>query len=146
METVYTTYWISKRDGIKKRHATYKTEEQAIEGIKAWWELQGDRYEPTYERTNTGALEIAYIDDNYFYRVESSKTDQPLPPTSYQLFTQGQIEAKRGQWHVDDDLYLFDELPEAYRDRLIMAMNDILTARAYIYTEKGRPVQKMERK
>lgn len=144
METVYTNYWISKRDGVKKKHGTYRTEEEAIRGIRAWWDLQGDRYEAEIERTNTGALEIAYIDDNYFYRVESSQTSEPLPSTSYTLYTQGQIEAKRNAWNVEEDMFIFDELPEAYRDRLIMAMNDIKKARSFVYTEKGRPIRLME--
>lgn len=145
MATVYTNYWISKRDDIKKKHASYPTEDEALQGIKAWWELQGDQYDPKITRTNTGALEIAYVDDNYFYRVEEEKTDQPLPTTRYTLYNQGQIDAKRQAMQLDEDTRLFDELPEAYRDRIMMAMNNIKIARDYTYTKEGQPIRPLTR-
>ena len=141
--TVYTNYWISKRDDVRKEHGTYRTEEEALEAIKAWWELKGESYDTKEYRTNTGALEIAYIDDNYFYRIEKHETEDRLPQTQYKLKKPGQIESKRQQLNLDDHLYLFDELGEPYRDRLITAMGDSEKARSYSYNEEGIPVDKL---
>ncbi|MCZ0717201.1 hypothetical protein [Aerococcus kribbianus] len=143
-QTVYTNYWISKRDGVRKEHGTYASEEDALEAIKVWWELKGESYKTDIYRTNTGALEIAYIDDNYFYRIESHETDQPLPKKTYRLKKPGEVESQRAQLNLDDHSYLFDELGEPYRDRLIRAMGDIQLARSFTYNEEGVPIERFK--
>ncbi|WP_028274051.1 hypothetical protein [Atopococcus tabaci] len=143
-QTVYTKYWINKRDGVRKRHGHYKTEEDALQGIKAWWEIHNEDYEPKIERTNSGALEIAYIDDNYFYRIEEEEIEGKLPKTSYKLLKKGEIQAKRAQLNLDEESHLFDELAEPFRDRLIQAMADPKEARQYIYTSEGEMIRKIE--
>ena len=95
-------------------------------------------------RTNTGALEIDYGFDHYFYRIEEREIDGQLPSTSYQLKKPQEIEAKRGQLMLDEDYYLFDELPEPYRDRLIETMGDAKKVREWSYTDKGVPILKLK--
>ncbi|WP_195851152.1 hypothetical protein [Aerococcus tenax] len=144
-QTVYTVYWENKRDGVRKEHGTFASEEEALAGIKAWWELQKDKYDNVQTvRTNTGALEIQYEDDNYVYRIEEEQLDGQLPKKSYTLRKAGQIEAERNKYDVDDDYCLFDELAEPYRDRLIVAMNDSQKARQYIYNERGQLIKKLD--
>lgn len=140
--TVYTNYWISKRDNVRKAHGSYRSEDEALEAIKVWWELKGEKYTFDVYRTNTGALEVAYIDDNYFYRIEQRETDEPLPKASYILKKSGEIESKRQMLQLEAHEFLFDELSEPYRDRLIRAMGDSTEARAYVYTEDGIPIEK----
>lgn len=142
--TIYTTYWVSQLYGIKKEHGSYETEEEALEGIQAWWEIQEENYDIQAQRTNTGALEINYLDENYVYRIESRETDQPLPSRTYKLKSKGEIEAKRKSLGMEEDEYLFDELAEAYRDRLMMAMADPKIARSYTYNNKGQPIKPID--
>ncbi|AMB98675.1 hypothetical protein AWM75_01100 [Aerococcus urinaehominis] len=145
MTKVYTNYWENRLYGIRKQHGSYATEEEALNGIYAWWELQKDKYEPEIYRTNTGALEVKYLDnDNYVYRVEEREIEGDLPSTSYQLKTAGQIEADRAKLDLDESAYLFDELAEPYRDRLIVAMNDSKRVRDFIYTERGRIISHVD--
>ena len=141
--TVYTNYWVNKRADIKKKHGSYNSEKEAIQAINAWWEIHGDVYtDVEYDRTNTGALEITYDGPNYYYRVEKEKVSSPLPKTSYKVKSPGEIEALRQKHQLDSETFIFDELPEPYRDRLIVAMADIVEARKYTYTENGQPIVK----
>lgn len=139
--TVYTNYWINRRNDIHKEHGSYETEEEAVEGIKAWWELNKDHYKDVqHVRTNTGALEIYYGDENYYYRIESRRTDEPLANRRYKLFSTGEILSKRQQLNLDDQTLLFDQLAEPYRDRIIVAMADSKKAREWLYTSNGKPI------
>lgn len=141
--TVYTNYWVNRRDNVKKRHGSFATEEEAVNAVHAWWELHNEQYHDiSYNRTNTGALEIIYGDDNYYYRIEKDKISTPLPSTSYRLKTKGEIEALRNKHMLDKDTFIFDELAEPYRDRIIVAMGDSQLAREYTYTKDGRPIIK----
>lgn len=141
-KTVYTNYWVSRIGDVRKEHGSYKTEEEAIDGIKAWWELHGESYPNVkFNRTNTGALEMTYRDENSFYRIEKRETEEPLPKRSYRLKSSGETEALRMKYLLDDDFYVFDELAEPYRDLIMMAMADIQKARQFIYDEQGRPVK-----
>lgn len=140
-QTVYTTYWINKRDNVRKEHGTYKSEEAAKEAIIAWWEINGENYDYDAYRTNTGALEISYIDEFSFYRIEKEETDEPLPSTSYKLRTSGEIEAKRQQLSLGEHTMLFDELAEPHRDRLIQAMGSAKQARQFVYTGDGQLIK-----
>lgn len=147
IETVFTVYWENKRDDVRKKHGTFKTEEDAMNGIKAWWELQKEEYDQIKtERTNSGALEIQYLanDSNYVYRIEEEPNEGTLPPTTYKLRTEKEIQALRKKNALDDDYYLFDELAEPYRDRLIVAMNDSNKARKYAYDKRGRIIKELE--
>ena len=45
---------------------------------------------------------------------------------------------------MDEDYYLFDELPEPYRDRLIETMGDAKKVREWSYTDKGIPILKLK--
>lgn len=141
--TVYTNYWVNERDDVKKRHGTFESEERAIDAVLAWWELHNEQYHDiTYHRTNTGALEIIYGDPNYYYRIEPRKSSEPLPKTSYRLKSKGEIEALRKKHMLDEDTFIFDELAEPYRDRIIVAMGDSALARSYTYTKDGKPIIK----
>lgn len=144
-QTVYTNYWVNQRSDVRKEHGSYLSEEDAVKGIKAWWEIHREKYRNVeYNRTNTGALEIIYDDDNYFYRVEKRNINWELPSRSYRLKTKGEIEAKRKQLNLDDETLLFDELPEPYRDRLIVAMADASKAQEYVYNNSGQPTVKIK--
>lgn len=143
--SVYTNYWISKRDDVRKEHGTYRSEEDALAAIEAWWELKGEHYDMEVYRTNTGALEVAYIDDNYFYRIEKHEATDRLPNAKYKLKKPGEIESKRKMLQLDEHEFLFDELGEPYRDRLIRAMGDSEEARSYTYTAEGIPIEKMSK-
>ncbi|AXY25549.1 hypothetical protein CL176_05820 [Suicoccus acidiformans] len=143
-QTVYTNYWINKRDNVRKEHGSYKTEEEALKGIETWWELHKEHYKDVqHVRTNSGALEILYDDDNYVYRIEEREIEGELPSRSYQKLSPGEIEAKRKQLGLDDETYLFDELAEPYRDRLLVTMADGKKVKEWVYNVKGQPVVKV---
>lgn len=143
-ERIYTNYWVNRRVEVKKEHGSYKSEEEAIEGIEAWWAIHGEDHDYEKVRTNTGALEILYDDPNYFYRIEEDPSMDSLPKRSYRVKSSGEIDALRKKYSLDDQSYVFDELAEPYRDRIIVAMNDIKKARAYSYTKKGRPIVQLD--
>lgn len=144
-QTVYTNYWVNRRENFRKEHGSYHTEEEAVKGIETWWELQKDKYSNvTKTRTNTGALEINYGDENYFYRVEKRDISDKLPSRSYKLKTKGEIESLRKQLNLSDEQFLFDELAEPYRDRLIVAMSNSKTPREFLYSETGAPSVKIK--
>ncbi|MGX7092473.1 hypothetical protein [Hutsoniella sourekii] len=143
-QTVYTNYWINRRDNVRKEHGSYPTEEEAIQGIETWWEIHKEHYKDVeHNRTNTGALEILYDDDNYFYRIEKRQIEGELPSRHYKKLTAGEIDTKRKQLNLDEDTYLFDELAEPYRDRLIVTMANAQKVRDWVYTQKGQPVVKV---
>ncbi len=141
--TVYTNYWVNERDDVKKQHGSYNSEEEAVNAVFAWWEIHDESHGSVdYNRTNTGALEILYGDPNYYYRIEKGETTTPLPKTSYKVKSRGEIEAFRQKHQLNEETFVFDELPEPYRDRLIVAMADVEEARKYTYTENGQPIVK----
>lgn len=141
--TVYTTYWVNERANVKKEHGSFATEREAVQAVMAWWEIHKESHKDvSYERTNTEALEILYGDGNYYYRVEKEETSEPLPKTSYKIKTQGEIDSLRQKHQLEEDTLLFDELPEPYRDRVIVAMGDSKAAREYSYTKDGKPIIK----
>ena len=143
-QTIYTNYWISRIGDVRKEHGSYKTEEEALEGIRAWWELHNEKYEVLEsKRTNTGALEIIYQDDISFYRIEKREIEDKLPSRSYRKKGACEIEALRSKHILDEDSYLFDELAEPFRDRLIAAMADSKKVRNFIYDDKGRPIREI---
>lgn len=142
--TYYTIYWINKRDDVRKEHGTYKSEDDAKEAILTWWEINQEDYDYEIYRTNTGALEVKYIDDYSFYRIEAVQSDQKLPSKSYKLYKHDQILAKRKALDLDDNQYLFDQLAEPYRDRLIMAMASPKVARSLVYNQEGQPLFQIE--
>ena len=143
--TVYTNYWINRRDNVIKEHGTFNSEEEALQGIKAWWELQGDDYSNVEERrTNSSALEITYGDDNYYYRIISSESETPAVMRKPKKRQAGELDTMRRQRLIDDSLYFFEELAEPYQDRLLMAMGDGEKALKYLYDEKGRLVKLIE--
>ena len=142
-KTVYTNYWVNQRIDQRKEHGSYASEEEALEGIMAWWEIHDENYEVETIRTNTGALEVLYGDPNYFYRIEEREISGPLPSRSYRVKSRGETDALRERYQLDDYSFVFDELAEPYRDRIIVAMNSIKKARAYTYTEKGEPIVKL---
>lgn len=139
--TYYTIYWINKRDDVRKEHGTHATEEEAKEAILAWWDINNESYKYDIYRTNTGALEVKYIDDYSFYRIEEVTSDEKLPSKSYKLKTAGEVQAKRAELGLDADQFLFDELAEPYRDRLIQAMADPVKARSHIYDKNGQLIR-----
>ena len=146
MQTVYTTYWENKLGHVRKEHGTYKSEEDAIKGIKAWWELHKEEYPNVeYNRTNTGALEIVYDDEKYVYRIEEKTIEGTLPSKSYKLKKPGEVEALRSKYNLYEEACVFDELAEPFRDRLILAMGDSTKVRKYIYDLEGRPIKEIEK-
>ncbi|WP_322348863.1 hypothetical protein [Jeotgalibaca ciconiae] len=96
-----------------------------------------------YIRTNTGALEIIYGDERYVYRIEKRTIDGTLPTRSYRLKKSGEINSLRSKYLLDEDSFLFDELAEPFRDRLILAMADSKKARSFIYDRDGRPIHEL---
>lgn len=141
-EVVYTNYWVNRRDNVLKEHGSYTTEEEALDGIKAWWDLQRNNYRDVQvERTNTGALEVNYGFPNYYYRIERRVIDGGLPSRSYNLRSQGEIDAQRAKLDLPEEYRLFDELAETYRDRLILTMADAQKVRTYVYEDRGRIVR-----
>src|SRR5699024_7577419 len=100
----------------------------------------------SYERTNRGALEILYGDANYYYRIESREINEPLPSRVYKVKSKGEIEALRAKHQLDETAFVFDELPEPYRDRLILAIGDSSKCREYSYTEDGQPIIELKSK
>ena len=146
-QTVYTNYWQNRIGNIRKEHGSYKTEEEAIAGIKAWWELHKENHKHVqYNRTNSGALEIVYDDKNYVYRIEKRTIEGALPKRTYQLKKAGEVESLRGKYNLNKESFLFDELPEPIRDRLILAMADIQKARSHVYDKEGRLIRGLEEK
>lgn len=144
-QTVYTNYWVNRRMDTRKEHGSYKTEDEAVEAIRTWWEIHKENHSNIeYIRTNTGALEILYGDDNYIYRIEKRQIKDKLPGRSYKRKSNGEIEAARKQLNLDEETFLFDELAEPYRDRLIITMADSQKVREFLYNEKGRPTVKVE--
>lgn len=140
---VYTNYWVNERADVRKQHGSFETEEEAVNSIIAWWELHKESYKDvSYERTNTGALEVLYGDPNYYYRIEEREIEGPLPNRSYKLKSAGEVDALRKKHMLDDDTFIFDELPEPYRDRIIVAMGDSAVAREFSYTKEGMPIIK----
>lgn len=145
--TVYTNYWVNENTGVHKEHGTYLTEEDAKRGIEAWWELHGESYPDLEEyRTNTGAWEIKYGHDYYFYRIEKRQVSQPLKKPTYSLKSQQEIESLRKKYNLSQEELLFDELAEPYRDRLVMAYNDIEALQGQVYNELGQPIKKINNK
>ncbi|MGP6138560.1 MULTISPECIES: hypothetical protein [unclassified Jeotgalibaca] len=143
-QTVYTNFWVSRIGDVRKQHGSYKSEEEAIEGIKAWWELHKEKHpDAQFKRTNSGALEVIYHDEHSFYRIEKKTIEGNLPSRTYKLKRPGEIEAARSKYLLTDELCLFDELAEPFRDRLIMAMGDSKKVRNYIYDREGRPVKEI---
>jgi len=144
-KTVYTNYWESKNGEIRKEHGSYASEEEALKGIEAWWELHGEHHSDVEQnRTNTGALEIIYNGNDYYYRIEKRMIDGNLPKSTYKKKTAGEIDALRDKHNLDDESFVFDELSEPFRDRIISATPDIQKARNYIYDNKGRPYKELE--
>lgn len=140
-KTVYTNYWVNERANVKKQHGSFETEDEAVAAIQAWWEIHNENYKDvSYVRTNRGALEVLYGDPNYYYRIEERLIDKPLPKRNYKLRTFGEIEALRLKYQLDDATLIFDELPEPYRDRIIVAMGDSMQAREYTFTKDGKPI------
>ena len=142
-KTVYTNFWINERANVKKQHGSFETEEEAIASILAWWEIHKETPKDiTYERTNRGALEVLYGDPNYYYRIEERIIDKPLPSRKYKVRTAGEIEVQRQRYQLDTETFIFDELAEPYRDRIMVAMADSVVARYYTYTKDGKPIVK----
>lgn len=144
MTQVYTNYWINRRNNVVKEHGSYASEEAAKQGIFAWWELQKDKYQDVEERrTNSGALEITYGDDNYYYRIVKRDVDFELPSLKVKLRSSGEVDKLRKQLSLDDEYYLFEELAEPYRDRLVEAMGDGRKVQDYIYDQHGRMISSL---
>ncbi|OJF93748.1 hypothetical protein [Alkalibacterium sp. 20] len=142
-QTVYTNYWQNRLTGVKKKHGSYATEEEAINGIKAWWELHNEYYpHAEYKRTNSGALEIIYNDDNYIYRIEKRKTENPLPKAKAKPRNKNEVTSIREKYGFHDEALLYEELAEPYRDRLMLAMNDSKKLHQYVFDLEGRPIKK----
>src|SRR5699024_11693516 len=98
------------------------------------------------ERTNRGALEILYGDANYYYRIERREINGSLPSREYKGKSKEEIEALRAKHQLDETAFIFNELPEPYRDRLIQAIGDISKCRDYSYTEDGQPIVELNSK
>lgn len=143
-QTVYTNYWQNRLTGVKKKHGSYASEEEAINGIKAWWELHQEDYpHAEYKRTNSGALEIRYNDDDHVYRIEKRKSETPLPKAKPKLRNKNEVVSIRQKHDLHEEALLFEELAEPYRDRLMMAMNDSQKLQQYTFDSEGRPIRKL---
>ena len=91
-------------------------------------------------------LEIVYDDKNYVYRIEKRAIEGALPKRTYRLKKAGEVESLRGKYNLNKESFLFDELPEPIRDRLILAMADIQKARSHVYDKEGRLIRGLEEK
>ena len=110
-QEVYTNYWVNLRTNVRKEHGSYLSEKEAINGIETWWRIHRKKYKDVEKkRTNSGALEIHYGDENYFYRIEKRQVGTPLPSTTYKLKSSGEIKSTRLQNNLHDEMFLFDEL------------------------------------
>ena len=58
----------------------------------------------------------------------------------------GEVESLRGKYNLNKESFLFDELAEPLRDRLILAMADINKARNHVYDKEGRLIRGLEDK
>src|SRR5699024_2549294 len=146
-KTVYTNYWINERDNVRKEHGSYETEKEAIEAMITWWKIQNQKNrDVSYERTNRGALEILYGDANYYYRIGRGEINGSIPTRENKVKSKGEIEALRAKHQLDETAFIFDELPEPYRDRLIQAIGDSSKCREYSYTEDGQPIVELNSK
>lgn len=146
-QIVYTNYWLNRLSDVKKEHGSYVTEEEAIDGIKAWWDLHSEHYpHAQFKRTQSGALEVIYDDDNHYYRIEKRTIEGALPSKKYRLRKAGEIESLRFKHSLHEEAYLFDELAEPLRDRLVIAMADSKKLQDYIYDEDGCPIKKINEK
>lgn len=138
----YTTYWVNRRDDVRKEHGTYASEEEAVKGIEAWWEIHQEKpHHVEKVRTNTGALEIYYGEDYYYYRIEERRLDGKLPAAHAKKRSQAEVESLRKKYDVSEELYLYEELAEPYQDRLTLAMNDGKKILNLLYDHRGRPVR-----
>lgn len=149
MNEIYTVYWENKRDGIRKKHGSFLSEVDAKRAIETWWDIENKNYRNVQEiRTNTGALEFVYLesDPNYVYRIEKELREEPLADTHYRLMNKNEIQALHKKYNLSENEFLFDELAEPYRDRLIFAIADIKKARSYCYEEHGRVIRLIEEK
>jgi hypothetical protein len=54
------------------------------------------------------------------------------------------VESLRGKYNLNKESFLFDELAEPLRDRLILAMADINKARNHVYDSEGRLIRGLE--
>lgn len=143
--TVYTTYWVNRRDDVRKEHGTFTSEEEALKGIEAWWEIHQEKpHEVKTVRTNSGALEVYYGEDYYYYRIQSRKIQGKLPSARASKRSKGQVDSLRRKYALPDELYLYEELPEPCQDRLTLAMNEGKKLLDLVYDQKGRPVRSLK--
>lgn len=140
---VYTVFWENKLSGELKQHGTFKSYDNAVSAIKAWWELHEYQPEKFKEKPNGQVTRIEYGHRDYIYKIVEREIDEQLPKTTYKQIKQGQIDDQRKKYNLsNNDGFLFDELPEPRRDRIIVAMGDINAARSYTYDNKGKPITK----
>ena len=57
----------------------------------------------------------------------------------------GEVDKLRKQLSLDDEYYLFEELAEPYRDRLVEAMGDGRKVQDYIYDQHGRMISSLKK-
>lgn len=73
---MYTVYWISQLEHIKKQHGSYDTYEQAMQSIIDWWEEHD--YQPPYYRVmkhgKTAMIDYGLYD--CFYEIKHEPTER----------------------------------------------------------------------
>lgn len=77
------------------------------------------------------------------YRIEKRTISEKLPSRSYRLKKAGEIQSLRSKYMIDEEFYLFDELAEPFRDRLVLAMADVQRARSFLYDSEGRLIREL---
>ena len=83
-------------------------------------------------------MEIEYDDNNYVYRIEKRTIEGALPKRSYRVKKAEEAKSLRAKYNLNKESFLFDELAELLRDRLILAMADIKKARSHVYDREWR--------
>ncbi|MER2064428.1 MAG: hypothetical protein ABS873_07220, partial [Alkalibacterium sp.] len=71
------------------------------------------------------------------------KTDRPLPKSKAKLRNKNEVVSIRQKHDLHDEAFLFEELAEPYRDRLMIAMNDSEKLMQYTFDSEGRPIKKL---
>ena len=69
-----------------------------------------------------------------------------MPKRSYRVKTAGEVESLRAKYNLNKESFLFDELAEPLRDRLILTMADIKKTRNHVYDREGRLIRGLEDK
>lgn len=78
-------------------------------------------------------MEIESDDNNYIYQIEKRTIEGTFPKRSYWVNKAEEVESLCAKYDLNKKFFLFDELVEPLRDKVILAMADIKKARSHDY-------------